>query len=144
MMEMHAICSSEVRNGWSGVMDSVIRKRPAFIRRTRDFMMLSSIETISALVADVKYVADEFLEEDGSVTLSLRDMDIIANGKDILSAKKALVQDILEYADEYYAEYQQYYAAPNRKAHLPYIMKALTAKNPEELEEAVLCQPGRN
>ena len=118
MMEMHAICSSEVRNGWSGVMDSVIRKRPAFIRRTRDFMMLSSIETISALVADVKYVADEFLE--------------------------ALVQDILEYADEYYAEYQQYYAAPNRKAHLPYIMKALTAKNPEELEEAVLCQPGRN
>ena len=91
MMEMHAICSSEVRNGWSGVMDSVIRKRPAFIRRTRDFMMLSSIETISALVADVKYVADEFLEEDGSVTLSLRDMDIIANGKDILSEKKALV-----------------------------------------------------
>ena len=76
---MHAICSSEVRNGWSGVMDSVIRKRPAFIRRTRDFMMLSSIETISALVADVKYVADEFHEEDGSVTLSLRDMDIIAN-----------------------------------------------------------------
>ena len=144
MMEMHAICSSEVRNGWSGVMDSVIRKRPAFIRRTRDFMMLSSIETISALVADVKYVADEFHEEDGSVTLSLRDMDIIANSKDVLSAKKALVQDILEYADEYYAEYQQYYAAPNRKGHLPYVMKALTAKNPEELEEAVLCQPGRN
>lgn len=143
MNDMLAICSSDVRKSWSGIMDSVIRKKPAFIRRTRDYMMLSSIETIAALVENTKYIADEYHEEDGSVTLSLRDLDIVSNGPDIAAAKKALVEDIMEYAEEYYAEYELYSTAPNRKSHLPFVMKALTAKNPDELEAAVLCQPGK-
>lgn len=144
MIDMLAMCSSEVRKGWSGVMDSVIRKRPAFIRRTKDYMMLSSTDTIYELVSGVTYIANEYCEDDGTITLSLRDMDIVANGPDISSAKKLLVQNILEYAEEYYSSYEVYYASPNRKRHLPYIMKALTAKNPEELEDAVLCHPGEN
>lgn len=143
MRDMFTIRSSDARKDWSGVMDSVIRRKPAFISRTRDCMMLSSTDTIYELVSGVMYVADEYWEEDGTVTLSLHDMDIIANGPDIDSAKKLLVRNIMEYAEEYYSEYELYYSAPNRKRHLPYIMKALTAKNPEELEEAVLCHPGK-
>lgn len=106
-------------------------------------MMLSSIETIAALVENTKYIADEYHKEDGSVTLSLHDLDIVSNGPDIAAAKKALVEEIMEYAEEYYAEYGLYSAAPNRKSHLSFVMKALTAKNPDELEAAVLCQPGK-
>ena len=141
---MFTMCSSSVRKDWSGVMDSVIRRKPAFIRRTRDYMMLSSIDTIYELVSSITYIADEYHEADGTVTLSLSNMDIIANGPDIVSAKKLLVQNIIEYAEEYYSAYEMYYASPNRKPHLPYIMKALTAKSPEELEEAVLCRPGES
>lgn len=141
---MFTICSSNVRKDWSGVMDSVIRKKPAFIRRTRDCMMLSSIDTIYELVSSIRYIADEYREDDGTVTLSLCDMDIVANGPDIASVKKLLVQNIMEYAEEYYSSYELYYASPNRKAHLPYIIKALTAKDPDELEEAVLCRPGKS
>lgn len=141
---MYAMCSSNVRKDWSGVMDSVIRTKPAFIRRTRDYMVLSSVGTIHELVSGVRYIADEYREEDGSITLSLHDLDIVANGPDLGSAKKALVQDIMEYAEEYYSAYELYYASPNRKPHLPYIMKALTAKDPEELEEAVICRPGES
>lgn len=144
MIDVLAICSSSVRKDWSGVMDSVIRKKPAFIRRTRDYMMLSSIDTIHELVSSIRYIADEYQEDDGTVTLSLCDMDIVANGPDIVSAKKILVENIMEYAEEYYSAYESYYAAPNRRPHLPYIIKALTAKDPEELEEAVLCRPGES
>lgn len=141
---MLAICSSDARKDWSSVIDSVIRRKPAFIRRTRDYMMLSSIDTIFDLVSSVKYVADEYQEDDGTVTLSLRDMDIVVNSHDIVSAKKLLVQNIMEYAEEYYSSYELYHASPNRKSHLPYVVKALTAKNPDELEEAVLCRHGEN
>lgn len=88
--------------------------------------------------------ARRYDESDGSVTLSLEAMDIVSNGEDLEAAKKALVSDIVEYAEEYYNEFERYSHAPNRKNHLPYVMKALTAETPEELEDAVVCQNGKN
>lgn len=141
MLTMNA---SDVRKDWSKVLDSVIRRRPAFIKRTHDHMVLSSAELISNLVSDVKFNASRYDESDGSVTLSLEAMDIVSNGKDLEAAKKALVSDIVEYAEEYYNEFERYSHAPNRKSHLPYVMKALTAETPEELEDAVVCRDGEN
>jgi len=144
VIDMLAICSSDVRKDWSGVMDSVIRRKPAFIRRTRDYMMLSSVDMIYELVSGVQYIADEYQEDDGTVTLSLRDMDIAVNGPDAAPTKKLLVQNIMEYAEEYYSSFELYFSSPNRRPHLPYVIKALTAKSPDELEGAVLCRPGEN
>lgn len=144
MNDMLTMNASDVRKDWSKVLDSVIRRRPAFIKRTRDHMVLSSTELISNLVSDVKFNARRYDESDGSVTLSLEAMDIVSNGEDLEAAKKALVSDIVEYAEEYYNEFERYSHAPNRKNHLPYVMKALTAETPEELENAVVCQNGKN
>ena len=140
---MLTIPSSEVRKEWSSVMDTVIREKPVFIKRTRDSMMLSATETIWQLISGVKFTADMYREADGSVTLSARDMDIIVNGADEAAARKALVRDITEYAEEYYQEFERYYYAPNRRAHLPYVIKALVAQSPEELEGEVVCQAGK-
>ena len=49
--EMVAIHSSEVRKDWSSIMDSVIRRKPAFIIRNRDVMMLSSVEQMQDLLS---------------------------------------------------------------------------------------------
>lgn len=144
MNDMITISSSDVRKDWSSVMDSVIRKKPAFIRRTRDYMMLCSVDTISQLVADVNYTAKQFQENDGSVTLSLTTMDIVSHGKDLQSAKEALARDIIEYAEDYYSDFEMYSKAPNRRLHLPYVIKALTANSPKEVEDAITCQDGKN
>ena len=140
---MLTINSSDVRKEWSSVMDKVIREKPVFIKRTRDSMMLSATETIWQLISGVKFTADVYREADGSVTLSARDMDIVVNGTDEAAARKALVRDIMEYAEEYYQEFDQYYYAPNRRGHLPYVIKALVAQSPEELEGEVVCQAGK-
>lgn len=140
---MLAMISSDVRKDWSAVIDSVIRRKPVFIKRNRDFMMLCSVETVSQLVSDVRIVAEQFVESDGSVTLSVGALDVVSHGDDLPSAKKALVNDIIEYAEEYYDEFEMYSRAPNRKGHLPYVIKALTAKSPKELEAAVICQDGK-
>ena len=140
---MLTIPSSDVRKEWSSVMDTVIREKPVFIKRTRDHMMLSDTGTIWQLISGVKFIADMYREDDGSVTLSARDMDIAVNGADEAAARKALVRDITEYAEEYYQDFERYSAAPNRQGHLPYVIKALVARSPEELEGEVVCRNGR-
>lgn len=141
---MLTMSSSEVRRDWSRVLDSAVRERPVFIKRTRDYMMLCSTDMVSQLVNGLHIVADRFDESDGSVTLSAAALDIVSNGPDLPSAKAALASDIMEYAEEYYHEFELYSRAPNRKAHLPYVIKALTAKSEKELEDAVICQSGKS
>ena len=142
-MDMFAMSSSDVRKEWSSVIDSVVRRKPVFIKRTRDRMFLCSDETMAQIVGDITFDAEQYIEEDGSVTLSLDTLDLAANGEDLPAAKAALARDIVEYAEEYYQEFELYSRAPNRRGHLPYVIKALIAKSPEELEDAIVCRDGR-
>lgn len=142
-MDMFAMSSSDVRKEWSSVIDSVVRRKPVFIKRTRDRMILCSDETMAQIVGDITFDAEQYTEEDGSVTLSLDAPDLAANGEDLQAAKAKLARDIVEYAEEYYQEFELYSRAPNRRGHLPYVIKALIAKSPEELEAAIVCRDGR-
>lgn len=141
---MLTMSATEVRKDWSRVLDSVTRRRPAFIKRTHDNVVLASTESLSAMLSDVRYEATVFREDDGSITLSLDALDLVVNENSLESAKKSLVNDIEEYAEEYYANYESYSISPNRRAHLPYVMKALIADSSKELEDAIECHVGKN
>jgi len=141
---MLTMSATEVRKDWSRVLDSVTRRRPAFIKRTHDNVVLASTESLSAMLSDVRYETNIFQEDDGSITLSLDALDLVVNEKSLESAKKSLANDIEEYAEEYYANYESYSVSPNRRAHLPYVMKALIADSPKELEDAIECRAGKN
>ena len=142
VFDMFAMSSSDVRREWSSVLDCAVRKRPVFIKRTRDRVMLCSTEMLEQLIGGVTLVANQFVEADGSVTLSLAELDITAHGGSLQSAKSELVNNLLEYAEEYYREFELYSRAPNRKNHLPFVMKALIAKSPAELEDSIVCRVG--
>lgn len=140
---MLALRSSDVRRDWSGVLDCVVREKPVFIKRTRDRMMLCSTEMMQQIVGDVSFVVNRFDEDDHSVTLSLDALDLVSHGDTLQSAKAALAEDLVAYAEEYYQEFALYSRAPNRKNHLPYVIKALIAKSPKELEDAFVCRDGK-
>ena len=74
--------ATNVRKEWSTVCDSVIHNKPKFIKRTRDKMWFSNLETMSEILKAYHFTAERFLEEDGSVTLSLNEIDLIENGAD--------------------------------------------------------------
>lgn len=141
---MLTMSATEVRKDWSRVLDSVTRRRPAFIKRTHDNVVLASTESLSAMLSYVRYETTIFQEDDGSITLSLDALDLVVNEKSLEPAKKSLANDIEEYAEEYYANYESYSVSPNRRAHLPYVMKALIADSPKELEDAIECRAGKN
>ena len=100
--------ATTVRKEWSSVCDSVIHDKPKFIKRTRDKMWFSNLETMSEILEAYHFTADRFVEEDGTVTLSLNEIDLIENGCTELEARELLGKSILEYSAEYYNEYALY------------------------------------
>ena len=84
------------------------------------------------------------MEDDGSITLSLNEIDLIENGKTEKEAKSLLAQSIYDYAENFYSEYDLYSSAPNRKAHIPYVLKALIADNINEIGDSIQCRHGKN
>jgi len=136
--------ATEVRKEWSSICDSVIHHKPKFIKRTRDKMWFSNLDTMAEILEAYLFTAKRFVEEDGSITLSLNEIDLVENGTEESSARYALGNAILEYAMEYYNDYAFYSRSPNRKGHVPYIFKALIMDDPQKIGESILCQDGKN
>lgn len=144
MIDMLMEQATAVRKEWSAVCDSVVHNKPKFIKRTRDRMWFSNLETMEEILKAYKFTAEKFIEEDGSVTLSLNEIDLVENGIDESEARLNLGKAILEYSTDYYNDYELYSHAPNRKQHIPYIFKALIMDNPEQIGEKVECRDGKN
>lgn len=136
--------ATDVRKEWSASCDGVIHDKPIFIKRTRDKMWFSNLDTMSQILNAYTFTALKFVEEDGTITLSLNEIDLIENGATEVEARLALASSILEYSTEYYMNYELYSHAPNRKGHVPYIFKALIMDDPRKIGESILCQDGKN
>lgn len=144
MIEMLMEQATTVRKEWSTVCDSVIHEKPKFIKRTRDKMWFSNLETMSEILNAYHFSAIKYVEEDGSVTLSLNEIDLIENGINEQDARLHLGKSILEYSLDYYNDYETYSHSPNRKGHIPYIFKALIIDNPEKIGDMIQCHDGEN
>lgn len=136
--------ATAVRREWSAVCDSVIHEKPKFIKRTRDKMWFSNLDTMSEILQAYQFSAIKYQEEDGSVTLSLNEIDLIENGADEKEARIKLGGAILEYSLEYYNEYEKYSHSPNRRKHIPYIFRALIIDDPEKIGDILQCQDGES
>ena len=139
---MFAINATEVRNEWSTVVDSVIREKPKFIKRTRDYMLLSDLKIIENMLEAYTFTAEEFVEDDGSVTLSLNEIDLVENGKNKKEALFKMAKGILEYSEDYYKEFS-YWAVGDRRAHIPYVFKTLIINELEKIGGLITCRPGK-
>lgn len=139
MLTMNA---TDVRKNWSEVSESVIREKPKFIKKTRDYMMLSNTDFISTLLSGYEFSAIKFVEDDGSITLSLNEIDLVENAPTENEAISALANSILEYAVDYYNEFHLWSSAPNKKSEIPYVFKALILDDATKIGECIKCQVG--
>ena len=138
---MEIVSATKVRNEWSTVSDSVIRERPAFIKKTRDLLFLADLKTVENFLSAYNFTAGVYTEDDGSVTMSLNEMDIIENAPSENEALEKLALSILEYSEDFYKEYA-YWARGRRKAHIPYIIKALIINDVKKLGGMIQCRHG--
>lgn len=131
---MYTVSATDMRKNWSKNLDVVSRNKPLFIRRTRDDFVLSDLNTFKTILN-----AYLFKEDDNSYTISLDVLDLVENANTKEDAISAMKSAIYEYATDFYNEFNLWSAAPNRKAHIPYIFKALLCDNSEELELNVVA-----
>ena len=73
--------ATNVRKEWSAVCDSVVHEKPKFIKRTRDKLWFSNLDTMTEILSAYKFTAEKYIEDDGSITLSLNEIDLVENGE---------------------------------------------------------------
>lgn len=139
---MLTVNATEARRDWSAVLDSVIREKPAFIKRTRDYVFLTDLRSLETLLEVYTFSAVYYYEDDGSVTLSLDQLDLVENGNSEQDARIKLSASILEYANDYYTEFS-YWARGDRKSHIPYVLKALVIDDVEKIGGLIECRHGK-
>lgn len=138
------ISASEARKEWSQLIDDVVREKPQFIKRTRDNILISDFNLMSEVLKAYQFTATKYVEDDNTITLSLNEIDLIENGASEQDARLKLAKEILEYSKEYYDNFQLWSAAPNRRSHIPYVLKALILQDTKVIGESITWQHGRN
>lgn len=141
---MKTIKSTEMRKEFSFYIDEIVRRKPVFVKRSRDMFLGISYEMMKNLVSDIGFTALMYPENDGSITLSLNEYDIVVNGKDHEEALNNLVSDLREYAEEYYDQIEFWYHDPQRKNQFKGIIKVLLTDDDQQLKETIQCLPGES
>ena len=141
---VQAMNATDVRKDWSTVVDNTVRVKPQFFKRTRDFLFMSDLRFVEDLLYDYSYTANMMVEEDGSVTLELNEIDLVENGKDEAEAREKLAAAIMEYSEDFYNDFSYWSSAPNRRAHLPYVFKAIAIGDVQKIGESIKCQAGKS
>ena len=134
---------TEPGRDWSTAVDAAARSKPQFFKRNGDDFFLADFRFMEELLNVCSYTADYMEEEDGSVTLALHEIDLVENGKDEAEARSKLASSILEYAEDFYADFTYWGSAPNRKSHIPYVFKALFILDAQKIGESIRCQAGK-
>lgn len=141
---MLSVNSTDVRKEFGGYIDIIIRKKPIFIKRSRDYIMGISIEMAKELIKDIIFQYERFVENDNSITLSLLDFDIVVNAENDDKAIDLLLKDLSEYAEDYYHEIEYWSSDKNRKSQFPHILKVLMSNDKDELKGSLSCLTGKN
>lgn len=117
--------ATDVRKDWGQFIDGVVRNRPQFVKRNRDFFAALSVDQLAAVLEAYRFTLSYSQEQDGSFSGSLGEIDLVANAPTLSELKGSLAHELVEYANEYMNEYTLYANAPNRKQHLPYVLRVL-------------------
>lgn len=137
--------ATDVRTHFSQTIDYAVYHRPQFIRRTHNRVVLLSTDMLVSILPSAVLHLHVTPDEDGSFLITAEEIDdLIGVGNTQAEAEQNFVEILMEYAEEYYREYELYSRAPNRKSHLPYVLRVLAAESADEIRRTILCQAGKN
>lgn len=132
---------TEARNKLTNVIDRVQSFTPVVIQPRKEseeytFLLKQAlvIQLLTAYKFDLK-LADE---EEGSYAFWLEPFDLYGYGETREEALNSLVEDVLTYVEDYLANPVRYFNAPNRRHHLPFVLKVTMCNNAEEVKHMLL------
>jgi len=137
--------ATEVRKNFSECIDRAVHDRPQFVNRTRDGVVVIGERFFDDLLASAVIHCTITKDEDGTAFVTNGELsDLIGSGETEAAAIRDLATQLVEYAAEYYENYALYSRSPNRKRHLPYVLRILTLGEPDAVREILVCQSGKS
>ncbi len=130
---MLTLNATDVRKEFSSFIDTVVREKPVAFTRNRDQILAMSIDQIQILLQALSFHINWFEEDDGTITASLEEIDIVVNAENMDKAKRDMANELIEYSSEYLNNYRLYSISPNRRMHFPYVIKISIQKDIEEV-----------
>lgn len=133
---MQALLSAtEVRANFGGFIDTVVREKPQFVKRNRDVITSVSVDHLKLILSAYEFTF-EYEVEDGKYLGSIEQIeDLISEADTLEEMKQDLAQQLIEYSQMFYDDFERFMAAPNRKAHAPYILRVLLYNDVSEVAE---------
>ena len=99
-----------------------------------------NFDMLGVMLEPYKFTARRYVEDSGSITLSLDEIDLAVNARDDEEAIRKMAEDILEYSEDYFHRFDSWYSSANRKPHLPYVFKALMLNDAEQIKNLITCR----
>ena len=127
----------------SNVYDYSVREKPVFISSSHKDITKISTEMLRIFFETLKFNVSLFEEEDGSFTGTLEELDLIENAPSKENCLLFLLEAMKDYAQDFYNEFTLWSSAPNRKKHIPYVLKILSSSDNQLLED-MICRNGKS
>ncbi|MDN5345156.1 MAG: antitoxin YefM [Clostridia bacterium] len=127
---------TEARRGFSGIYNRVFNAlTPVVIKRKQNEQVLVIRPDLEQeILARYSLKPEVLQEDDGSVTLALDALELAVNAPTKDEAIKALVEDLKFYARDYIERSQLFLNSPNRRQHLPYLLRVLLCNSEAEIQ----------
>jgi len=128
---------TEARARLSELFDLVINEySPAVVtRRRQDVVLLRRDLLQSSVLGKYRLTVESVREPDGSWTLSVDGLGIVVNAGNLGVARTELVGDLRQYAEDYMNRLPLFLNAPNRRSHLPYVLRIALARDSNEIAQ---------
>lgn len=131
---------SHARQQLSEVYERVfVGLMPVLIRRRgkQEVLVIRRDLLQDNLLAAYQFRPEVMEEEDGSVTIALDELDWAVNAATREEAVAQLVSDVKDYAHRYMEQAQIFINAPNRREHLPWVMRILLCESDNAIQEVL-------
>lgn len=132
--------ANSVYRDWGKFNDNIAKSKPQFVKSHHDEWAALSKDQLRSILETFVFTATVYTEDDGSKTVSLDDFGIVANEETFELAIREVAELLVDYAEEYFSDFELYSKSPNRKSHLPYIINVLIQDDLKEVAQLIKCR----
>lgn len=128
---------TNARANLSGVFDKLINNEKAAVaisRKNKEEILLMKRETQKTMLTAYQLKGEVYTEADHSYTVSITPLDIAENGDTLEEALNTVIKELKNYAADYIERLPLFMNAPNRRDHLPFVMRIILADDDTELK----------
>lgn len=130
---------SDARNAFADIFDAAVAHAPTRIARRRSGeAVLIGREDLLALTEPFAFNPAVYFEKQG-VSIWLPELELWGRGSDFESAREDLIDEVRQYLEEWLAD-ARLRAAPNRRPHAPWLVRALLLDD-TQLAESLFAEP---